>query len=195
MFNLRYHHIYDGKLGATVLTMEPHRRTILGQSYENFYSKFKDFKPLSVWFPYTAFVVQYKAVAKGFIYHGYHGHDLRVLFNNKPFTSIYDHCYSSVTEHNDVEGFSCTPHKWDGSVFPNVRLLLGTVLNLWFQSGHVLICRSNEEFVDRWPKLSAEEVLRSKFYPASPISRYVTGPIKQWMNCPIKKLPTKPIYT
>lgn len=149
MLSLRIHHL-GRKDCFSILTMPPQQRTLFTYYH----------KPMRLWLPHVAFVFHYQRVPKGFVYGSYYTRSLRVLFRNKPFTSITDPCFSSPTE--DVNGVCCTDHSYDNRVFPSSRLLLGTILNLWWSSNHRL--ENFPLFKDKeWSDLTQKEVLKVKW--------------------------------
>jgi hypothetical protein len=164
----------------SLLTAPPQQRII----YDNRGRSFR------VWLPHLAFVLQYRQIGKDFYWEGFSGWGLRVLVKNTPFESLSDNCGSSPTE-NRSDGLCCTDHAMDGKFFPNSRILMGTVLNHWWSTGHYIVWPNSWSSSGYdWAKLNLQQVLAMKWSPSASMMQYsyikdhLMG--KSLINCPIR---------
>lgn len=130
----------------TILEVPPCRRNIM------YVDRYVSGGPLviNVPFPYLIFVFHYRIVPGGYCYDGikgingdyptagyYNKPSLRVLFAKKSLETFDDIVCAAVTEHHDG-GAACTDHSWDGQVFRSPELMMGTILDLWWNTAHTL---------------------------------------------------------
>lgn len=128
MTKIRYQY-EEGNRGLIVLECSPQKRTI------NVNGKFK-----TLCFPYIVFVISYTKNKQGeFIYHGLSGNGFQVYFNNKPLKSLHDIVHISPT---DINGYVCTDHAYDGTIYKNLKLLAKAAMGLWWRVRHDIGCCS-----------------------------------------------------
>jgi hypothetical protein len=136
----------------SIVSMDPQRRMLLGWDYNDVRELGPAVKRHYVWFPYTAFVFHYRRVPNGFLFGGVHDYGLQVVMKNSPFEKLTDSCEGSPTE--SANGLCCTDHILDNYIFPNPRMLIGSVLNAWWSMDHTF--NFNEKI---WRKLDLQQVL------------------------------------
>lgn len=193
MLSLRFHRsttFQDRQWLSTILTMPPQQRVILlNHQWKRLY------------FPHMAFVFQYCKLGSTFLWPGVQGCSLKVLVRNSPFENLanIEGIYGSPTEFSySNNGICCTDHRYDYKIFPSIKSLLGTILNLWWDSRHL---NTDHEIVHMWGRVSSyEDVLKFEwqkrlnvpvsFYSA-PYTRFWPVEVfkKKFIDKPIGKLP------
>lgn len=180
MLNIRFHSLNQNGVFNTILTMEPQNRSI-------FIRDFKSKKIKKVWFPHLAFILKYKKIMRGFLWEGQPKQALRILCSPQPFSSLKDVCYPCPTEHHQG-GISCLDHSYDNSIFPTIKTLLGTVLDIWWNSTHTLWYSSMSMDWQNWPQMNLEEVCQNLDRPVA-LGKFIENKGK-FLNKQIKFLPS-----
>lgn len=162
---LRYHYINDKGDGASVFTMLPQTRSLFVNG---------DIERVN--FPHTAFSISYKKVAGGFLWLNLPNTGLRIVYRREPFESLDDNSlyFFPIT----VRGSVCLDHKIDGCVFTSLRLLAGTIIDLWFNT-------LNISYVP-----TINELLFTDFYKVNSLASFLKPCnlhlSKKWLNHPMK---------
>lgn len=193
MYRLRYHNPDEGQ---SVITMDPAIRTILTRSSDVYGNILGKPMPVRVPFPYMHFSFNYTMVPGGYRYGGFFKQALYSFFTREPlgvmrgiFWRSQQKFYNPTDYRPEPEhsGLVCTDHSYDGTVYRTPEDLMGTILNLWWNSAHDVYWPCKGRGVDiskawgrmtlpqalnyNWIKLSCERAL-----PAN--VKYIDEPIK-----------------
>jgi hypothetical protein len=202
--NLRYYNLENPTKCISILSMEPQYRTIF-ISKSDPHGVRRQYDIVRLPFPHLVFVFKYRRVPGGFLYGGLQEKSLSIAFTNNPLDSFENTVYASPLEHH---GFiSCTDHAWDCYIFKNPRVLMGTILELWW--GSTYFARESKAAMWQaawqnhgiegaltidWPALGyyddRPEKYTSQLEQIVPISTKRVLRQKSLINKPLKRLPS-----
>lgn len=146
MYRLRLHKSFDDGSYISLLQSEPQVRTLLiGDSHH------------TLKFPYMYFLFKYNKFLDNYYYGGIHKNGLALFFTSKPIKFL-DNCNIFMSP-TDYCFRVCTDHKFDGTIYKSPEELMGTIINLWWNSRHNLIEWS---FIKQWE--GAKDILNFNWH-------------------------------
>lgn len=141
--------------GIMVVESEPASRTILGGN------RYKIFLP----FPYVVFVIRYRKTSEGkYVYGGLYDRGLAVYFRNKPLETLDDPVFVAPMDAKR-QGYCCTDHGYDGSIYETKEQLMKMVIGIWWGTDHSV----DGIWLDEWKNIKPKDVLNTN-WPGNSIS-------------------------